>query len=35
MVIALMNNLPELFGFVCAGGLGFFLGRKWERFRKS
>lgn len=31
MVIAIMNNLPELMGFIATSGLAFWFGRRYER----
>ncbi|ARV77551.1 hypothetical protein [Sinorhizobium phage phiM5] len=33
MVIAVMNNLPELMGFVATSGLAFWAGRRFERWK--
>lgn len=38
MWIAVINNLPELFGFACSGAFGFVAGvrvGKWQAKRKS
>lgn len=31
MVIAFLNNMPELIGFIASSGLAFWLGRRFER----